>query len=75
MTVNKIHSFPSETVSQIFCLDNRRLILKDLCIVVAGRARVEETVELIETPLYRMKVKRLAQMLFADRSADVARRL
>src|SRR5439155_21187949 len=64
-------SFPSERISQIFRFYNRRLISVKLRMVVMG-ARVQKTVELIETPLCWIMVKLGPQMPLADRPTNVA---
>src|SRR5207302_1860894 len=64
VAIDKIDSFPSERISQIFRFYNRRLISVKLRMVVM-RARVQKTVELIETPLRWIMVKLGPQMPFA----------
>src|SRR5438874_2328207 len=71
VAIDKVDSFPSESISQIFRFYNRRLISVKLRMVVMG-ARVQKTVELIETPLCWIMVKLGPQMPFADRPTNVA---
>ena len=74
MPINKRDSFPCEGIGQIRGFRERRGVSIDFGIVIAG-VRSEETKELIETPIHRIKVRGEAQMPFADSPADVARRL
>ena len=74
MAIDEVNSFASECVGQVLGFDERRLISQDVRIVVVGNP-CQETEELIETPLYRVHIQRLAQMPFTDRPADIARRL
>src|SRR5438552_14333291 len=71
VAIDKVDSFPSESISQIFRFYNRGLISVKRRMVVR-RGRVQKTVELIKTPLRRKMVELDSQMPFADRPTNVA---
>src|SRR5262249_40649530 len=65
VTIDEINSFSSESISQIFVLDNRRFISQKFGVIVR-RARVQKPKELIKTPPGWIKLRNVSQMPFAD---------